>query len=49
MSGFLHAYEGQAERHHRRMQMVKRVVLWGLLAAIAANSALPANPKRNRN
>src|SRR5262252_5797723 len=35
MSGFLHAYEGQAERQHRRMQMVKRVVLWGLLAAIA--------------
>jgi len=39
MSGFLQAYEGQAERQHRRMQMVKRVVLWGLLAAIAGSIA----------
>lgn len=39
MSGFLHAYEGQAERQHRRMQIVKRVVLWGLLAAIVGSIA----------
>jgi hypothetical protein len=39
MSGFLHAYEGQAERQHRRMQIVKGVVLWGLLAAIAGSIA----------
>src|SRR5215469_10219329 len=37
MSGFLDAYEGQAERQHRRMLLVKRLVLWGLLTVIAAS------------
>jgi hypothetical protein len=37
MSGFLDAYEGQAERQYRRTLLVKRVVLWGSLTAIAAS------------
>lgn len=37
MTGFLDAYEDQAQRQHRRMLLVKRLVLWGLLAVITGS------------
>jgi hypothetical protein len=39
MSGFLDAYEGEAQRQYRRTHVIKLVALWGLLA-VAAGSIL---------
>jgi hypothetical protein len=38
MTGFLDSYEGQEERHYRRMALVKRLVFWGLAALVVGST-----------